>query len=192
VIVAIDVAILPPPAVARRAIELSAALPIHESQGLRLGDEMPPHVTLTQQFVPVLGLDRVFERIETTIAGYGPLPLEITGPGRGRSSVWMAIGRSAAILELHRQLMDALRPFEQANGTAEAFVEGDARPGDVQWVNGFRRSSSYALFSPHITLGHAKQLPFIQPMSFTASTIAACHLGRFCSCRRVLRSWPLQ
>ena len=46
-------------------------------------------------------------------------------------------------------------------------------------------------FRPHITLRHASHPPTIEPFDFTATTVAACHLGRFCSCRRVLRSWTL-
>jgi hypothetical protein len=49
---AIDIAILPPADVSARAIALSAALPADESQGLLLGVDRLPHITLTQQFVP--------------------------------------------------------------------------------------------------------------------------------------------
>jgi hypothetical protein len=61
----------------------------------------------------------------------------------------------------------------------------------VEWVAGFRRNSSYEAFTPHITLGHSTKLPFVEPVSFDATTIAACHLGRFCTCRRILRQWKL-
>ena len=43
----------------------------------------------------------------------------------------------------------------------------------------------------HITLGHAEQPPVIERMQFQASIIAACHLGRFCACREILRTWML-
>ena len=55
--VAIDVAILPPAYVSARAAALSAALPAGESQGLRLGGDCLPHITLTQQFVLSESLD---------------------------------------------------------------------------------------------------------------------------------------
>ncbi len=87
--------------------------------------------------------------------------------------------------------MDTLVAFERTGGTEAAFVEGDARPGDVAWVAGFRRTSSDAAFTPHITLGHAATLPNVEPVTFDATTIAACHLGKFCTCRRVLRQWEL-
>jgi hypothetical protein len=103
----------------------------------------------------------------------------------------MSIARALDLVQLHRELMDGLSRFERQDGTSAAFVDGDARPGDVAWVAGFRRSSSYAAFRPHITLGHSSTLPPVEPLVFDASTIAACQLGRFCTCRRVLRRWEL-
>ena len=190
-LLALDVAILPPPSVSKRAIELSAALPAVDSQGLRLDDDHLPHITLTQQFVSAQDIDAVLAKVEATITNYDTLRLNVTGPGRGRSSVWMSIAQRLDLVELHRDLMDALSDFERQDGTNAAFVDGDARPGDVAWVAGFRRSSSYAAFRPHITLGHSSTLPTVDPLAFEASTIAACQLGRFCTCRRVLRRWEL-
>jgi len=190
-VIAIDVAILPPPDISRRAIELSATLPRHESVGLRLSGDMPPHITLTQQFVQREEIDTVLDGIGSALAGWAPFRVTVTGAGRGGNAVWMAIDRTPALLELHRQLMDALHAFERTGGTEAAFFNSDARVGDVEWVAGFRRGSSYEAFAPHITLGHATTLPSVEPVTFDATTIAACHLGRYCTCRRVLRRWEL-
>ena len=51
-LLALDVAILPPPDVNARAVSVSATLPAAQSQGLRLDADRRPHITLTQQFVP--------------------------------------------------------------------------------------------------------------------------------------------
>ena len=190
-LLALDVAILPPADVSRRAIELSVALPASESLGLRLGDEMLPHITLTQQFIEVADLAVALDRIASVLADATPLHLTVTGAGRGQSAVWMAIERTPPLFELHRTLMDVLGPFERQDGTAAAFVGADARAGDLVWVADFRRASSYASFRPHITLGHSETQPTVEPLSFVATTIAACHLGRFCTCRRVLRRWEI-
>lgn len=190
-LLAIDVAILPPPAIATRAIELSAMLPKKESLGPVLGGDVLPHITLTQQFVASDEIDKVLDRVGSTLVEFGPLHLRVTGAGRGRSSVWMAVERTQALADLHRHLMDALRPFERTGGTEAAFFNHDARMGDVEWVAHFRRNSSYEAFTPHITLGHATALPSVESLAFAATAIAACHLGRFCTCRRVFRQWEL-
>jgi 2'-5' RNA ligase len=189
-LIAVDVAVLPPPPIWHRAIELSAALPLSESFGLRLSDDVMPHITLTQQFVGTEQLGAALDRVGAVLEDVAALPLTVTGPG-GSSAVWMSIEPTPALMNLHRRLMAALAPFERPRGTADAFFGGSARLGDIAWVSGFRHSASDAAFKPHITLGHASKLPAVERMTFQATTIAACHLGRFCTCRRVLRRWEL-
>jgi 2'-5' RNA ligase len=189
-LVAIDVAVLPTPEVSGRAIEVSAMLAGSDPQALRLGAECLPHITLTQQFVRLVHLDACFDAVGAVLRGVAPLPLVVTGVGRGNTTVWMSVKPSPVLFDLHRRLMDALKPFEQTDGAADAFV-GSARPRDVEWVRRYRRASSGKAFTPHITLGHSAQDPSIEPLTFKAATIAACQLGRFCSCGRVLRRWSL-
>ena len=190
-LLAVDVALLPPPDVTQRAIALSASLPREGSQGLRLDGEHLPHVTLMQLFVRESELDIAFERVTDIVRGRPPLRLLVSGGGQSNQTVWMTVHRTPELLALHERLMEALRGVERQSGSAGAFVEGDARVGDVMWVAGYRLKSSLEQYTPHITLGHASAPPGIEPFAFDATTIAACHLGRFCTCRRVLRQWTL-
>jgi 2'-5' RNA ligase len=190
-LLALDVAILPPPEVRERAIALSAAIVSGHEDRLRLDAEHMPHVTLTQQFIREEELDAAFERIDEVLRGQPPLQLRVSGAGKGGHSVWMAIERDDAIAGLHERMMEALRGFERTGGTAAAFHDGDARVGDVVWVAGYRLKSSFGAFTPHITLGPGDTPPHVEPFTFEAVTVAACHLGRFCSCRRALRVWTL-
>ena len=130
-------------------------------------------------------------RIDEALRGRRPISVSVTGGATRGSSVWMAIARTDDIAGLHERLMEALRGLERPAGTAHAFFEGDARVGDVAWVTGYRLKSSLGAYTPHVTLGHGTVPPVVEPFTFEATTIGACHLGRFCSCRRVLRSWDL-
>ncbi len=189
-LLALDVAILPPPDVRDLAIRLSAALPDADVEGLRLDAEHFPHVTLTQQFVRTGDLNRILERLDHVLRGQPPLTLHVTGAGKTTAStVWMAVARSDALASLHERLMEALRDLEQVGGGPAAFVDRDGRLADVAWVTGYRLKSSVLAYAPHITLGHASEPPRIEPFTFEATTVGACHLGRFCTCRRVLRQW---
>ena len=190
-LVALDVAILPPPDVMARAIELSAALPDEGSQGLRLDGDHLPHVTLTQHFVRHEELELAFSHVETVLADQPPLRIAITGGGQSGHTLWMSIERTRELLDLHERLMEELRGVERQEGGPHAFFEATGRVRDVLWVTGFRLKSSSSAYTPHITLGHGDRLPAIEHLAFEATTIAACHLGRFCTCRRVLRSWTL-
>jgi hypothetical protein len=190
-LIAVDIAILPPAEVCERAIALSAALPVHESQGLVLGGDRLPHVTLTQQFVPVAALDRFIEQVDQVVGTCAQLHLRVTGGGKGSHSVWMSIDRVPALVHLHEQLLLATEALDRATGDAAAFLGDDVRDRDVRWVREFRRESSFDRFTPHITLGHASDPPFVEPLDFVATTIAVCHLGRFCTCQRIIRAWDL-
>ena len=201
---AIDIAILPPPDVSERAVALSAALsssaappfsvslPSAESQDLRLGPQFLPHITLTQQFVSGQALEAVIAQVDHILRDHQPLPLRVTGGGKGGNAVWMAIARTPALVSLHERLLDATEALEVQKGDASAFLNEDARDRDVRWVREFRRESSFARFTPHITLGHASEPPIVEPVDFVATTIAVCHLGRFCTCRRIIRAWELR
>ena len=189
-LVAVDVALLPPPHVVARAIEVSASLPA-ASRDFQLDAAHLPHITLIQSFIRDDELDGAFERVDEAVRDRDALRLRVTGGGKGGSSVWLAIERSPELDDLHESLMHALVGLERPGGTAAAFFEGDARVGDVLWVTSYRLKSSFGAYTPHITLGHADESPVVEPFSFVADTVAACHLGRYCTCRRILRSWTL-
>lgn len=188
-LIAVDLAILPPSDVAARAIHLSAGLPANESQGLLLSAECLPHITLTQQFVRTETLDSLNAALDDVLRDRTPLPLRVTGGGKGSNAVWMTIERTAPLVTLHETLLRVTEAFEVEDGDAAAFVGGDARDRDVTWVRQFRRESSFDRFTPHITLGHAAEPPIVEPMEFVATTVALCQLGRFCTCQRILRAW---
>ena len=107
------------------------------------------------------------------------------------NSAWLAIEKAPALVSLHEQLMESLRGVERPDGGTAAFFGDDARLRDVMWVAGYRLKSSFHHFEPHITLGHAAAPPAVEPFDFQADTVAVCHLGRYCTCRRVLRRWRL-
>jgi 2'-5' RNA ligase len=190
-VIAIDVALLLPADVAERTVALNRALPPDEGQGLVLDATHLPHVTLAQLFVAMERLDTALDRIGEITRNQGSLRLRVTGGTRGASSVWMGIERDAHIVTLHERLMATLGAFEERRGSALAFDGPDARPADVAWVTGFRGTASFERFQPHITLGHASTPPAIVPFEFETRTLAACRLGRFCTCRTVLRTWKV-
>src|SRR5688572_9891422 len=140
-LIALDVAILPPPDISTRAMALSAALPGEGSEGLRLDHEHLPHITLTQQFVREEEIDVAFEHVDGVLRAFPPLQITATGGGKGGHTLWIAIERTQELADLHEQLMEALRGLERPEGTPAAFSGGDGRVGDVLWVSGYRLKS---------------------------------------------------
>lgn len=190
-LLAVDVAILLPPEIAGLAIAVSAGLPADESQGLRLDDTHLPHLTLAQAFVDQRDMDRTIEEIGRLLEGRAGLTMRSRGAARSSSSVSLEIERSRPLEALHADVMAVLKNVERPDGDAKAFFAADARERDVKWVAGFRTQSSFDRFWPHVTLGHAEQPPQTPATVFTATDVAVCHLGRFCSCRQALHRWTL-
>jgi 2'-5' RNA ligase len=87
-LLALDVALLPPPDVQQRAIGINAALPAAGSQGLQLDEEHRPHVTLTQAFIRPEELHAALDKVNKVLKGQRPFTVEVTGPrGHHRAGV---------------------------------------------------------------------------------------------------------
>lgn len=190
-LVALDIAILPPADVSRRAMEISAAVASNDFRGLLLDESHLPHITLMQLFARRDELDRVHQRVDGVLRNCTALDLRVSGASEHGGIVSLAIDTTPPLADLHRRLMEALRDCERPGGGVSAFYEEDARVQDVLYVSSYRLKSSLDSFAPHITLGHGTAAPDIQPFEFRAMIVAECHLGRFCTCREVFRTTTL-
>ena len=130
-LLALDVAVLPPPDVRQRVVELNAALPPEGSHGLRLDQDHHPHITLTQAFVRAEELDAVLDRVNEVLSGRRPMLLDITGSAHNGDTLLLTVGRTPKLVELHEELMEALRGYERPGGTPAAFVGADGRVDDA-------------------------------------------------------------
>jgi hypothetical protein len=91
--------------------------------------------------------------------------------------------------KLHESLFETFVPLITRNATAADMYDGpSSNAASLNWINNFVDQSSYENFEPHITIGYLKNkgITEIEPISFTASRIAICHLGNYCTCRRIL------
>ena len=191
-LVALDVALLLPRAVAVALGRLNARLQ-PPPDGFGFDDSHLPHVTLVQQFVPAADLPVVLPLLGRVAAETQPLALRGVGLRRGRSTTSLEVDGGAALRRLHASILERLAPQAAPRGDASAFVaEGEpARAADVDWVTHFRARAAGARFEPHVTLGVGALEGAAPPIAFTATELAACLLGRFCTCRRVLAAWRL-
>ncbi|HXH05951.1 MAG TPA: 2'-5' RNA ligase family protein [Vicinamibacterales bacterium] len=187
---ALALVLLLPEDVEAKARAINAGLAAGDPATLRLDDEHLPHITLAQQVVRGPDLAAVFDAVARALRDTPPLELEAIGFREHGATLWLAIARSPALRDLHARLMDALAAFEPPPATAGAFAE-PPRPEDLAWVSGFRTRAAYDRYEPHVTLGLGPRPSGDERFTFTAETAAACQLGRFCTCRRVLQRWRL-
>ncbi|MCY3844437.1 MAG: 2'-5' RNA ligase family protein [Acidobacteria bacterium] len=197
-LLALDVALLLPGPAARAVGRLNARLQAPPA-GFAFDATHLPHVTLVQQFVRDADMPVVLPRLGRVASRTPPIALRGAGLQRGRTTTSLSVEGGTALRALHERLLACLAPHATppADGwgpAGDAFVADGEPPrgGDIEWVTRFRTRAAGDRFEPHVTLGVGALDRGAEPrLAFTATELAACHLGRFCTCRRVLGAWRL-
>lgn len=191
-VIALDVAVLLPPA-ARAAVSRLNVRLSSPPDGFHFDDSHLPHVTLAQQFVRAADLPAVQDTVGDVLRGAAPLALRGTTLRQGTTATALIVDRTPALHDLHRRLIDRLAIHAAPSGDANAFFSNGerARDADIVWVAHFGANAAGHHFDPHVTLGIGSVDGAPRPMTCLATDIAVCHLGRFCTCRRVLGTWTL-
>ena len=189
-LIAIDLALVPPEWVQERARRISRTL---SDGGLQLDTTHLPHISLAQCFVWRAALPLLIERLSLVLRSAVPLPIRALAVVDQQSTISFLLDRTPELLLLHESLMDAIKEWEEEGGGAEAFYsEGEPpRAKDVDWVTNYRAQASYSKFIPHITLGFGEVREIGGSFDFVANEVGLYHLGRFCTCRVLLRAWEL-
>jgi hypothetical protein len=207
---AIDVLIDPDDNAIERARAVNARLLESMPQGWRLDDTHQPHITTLQRYVRTVDLDRVYEAVEQVLAqtDTGALSYQAVGithadwgfPGYGPTVLQVTV--SPTVLDFQARLVDAVAPFVEPGGTAEAFV---ADPGEVisptiiDWVEAYVPNQiGDGKYFPHLTVGvdTFEHLEIIEAEPFTAfgvhpASMAVYHLGNNGTARQMLKAWPV-
>ncbi len=192
-LIAIDVAILVAGEVAAAAVAMNRVLSAGRPDALHLDETHLPHVTIAQQFVERARLDELFAELDRLLRHEPALPLRVAAAAVDHGTVWLAVESTPDLQRVHESVMDAIAPFESPEGDAAAFHSGgeEIRPRDVEWVRNFRENAGYAHYRPHVSVGHGAAAPAAMPLDFRADRVAVCALGRYCTCRVVLKDWKL-
>jgi hypothetical protein len=191
-LIAVDLALVPPEWVQQRARAINAHLLDHSAGGFRFDATHVPHISLVQQFVHTGKLPALIDAFNPILQATAPLAIRVSGIVGSASTVSFSLERTP-LVSLHERLMDAALPLEEAAGTAQAFFsDGEApRVKDLEWVAAYRAQAAYSAFAPHITLGIGATPAPGEPFDFIAGRAGLFHLGRFCTCRRLLHVWAL-
>jgi len=150
-----------------------------------------PHISLCMGVLNLEDLDRLTKIIGEIAHKHLPLPLTIDGVvstlrSNGKEgSVWN-IRSDLPLQSLHETVMKDCAPFLSGKVKEEMVASKEVNPGTLEWISAYAIESSSERFDPHITLGLGQAEPLRNPITFTASRIAICHLGNYCTCQRIL------
>lgn len=195
-LLALDIAILLPPD-ASASVELLNTQLSAPPEGFRFSARHLPHISLVQQFSPTTELTVIEQTIADVVSKHPPIDLTLASITTSQTTSSLTVTPSPVLDTLHRRLMDQLAIFDVGLGDEHAFINTDTTPTDaarlrdITWVSQFRTEAAYDAFAPHVTLGVGAIKTTIPKTTFTASVIALCILGRFCTCQKVLASWEL-
>ena len=197
---AVDVAILPSEAIMDKVVEINAELVKKFGKKIVLNKNNTfPHISLAMGCIEQSNIPAV-EKILNSIAKDNQLPdLTITHIAVSTNSIGeeisaFAIEKSPPIQQLHENIMTQLADHLSCDATAEMInFAGQVAQSTLLWIKNYRQNSSFANFSPHITLGYGRtdNTPLDLPLEFTPPRLALCHLGNHCTCTEILFSIKL-
>lgn len=191
--IAIDVVILLPTEVMYRCIDLNQELK-SRSKIILDANSCYPHISLAMGVVKKNDLPNIYNKLEIISSHLASLTLTVTKL-YCRGYAGLKIEKTAQLQSLHERIMDDLSELMSYELNSNML----AHPSrfDVitrSYVKNFRNKHAFIHYSPHITLGFGyalfgKKFMTPPPTSFTGSKIAICHLGRYCTCREILKSF---
>ena len=184
--IAIDIVLLPPEEIMDLAVAKSESL---NDDNVKLNKEKClPHISLCMGVLKEEDFSKAKEIIEEVAKNFSPLNLEITGIDVQEGYSGFHIKKIDQLQKLHQEITNKIKSFLSYDATKdEIYPSQNLNEKKAQsWINGYLKKSSFENVYPHITLStkEAKQKEINVP--FTASRLAICHLGNYCTCRKIL------
>lgn len=197
--IAVDVVLLPDAEVTAGTLAVNAELVAHHDSEIVLNAQTClPHISLAMGCIEADSVEPVRSVLAGLTAPSALDDLAITGVvtslnRRGRAVSVFALAKTRAIQDLHESIMSAMEPYFSCE-VNEGMIYGaePVAPSTLEWIRHFREKSAFEAFFPHITIGYGtveRTMSF--PMRCSAVSLAICHLGNHCTCRKVLASVSL-
>jgi 2'-5' RNA ligase len=203
-VTAIDIALKPGAAMARRARADNARLLKAFPEFFALDASHHPHMTMLQQFVRTAELPKVSAAANAVLGKEGVTRWRLKAfkyyyiPTAPLGIAGIVVEPTKDLLRLQRELLDAVAPFTEKTGTPAAFFSTDngrdIQSGLIDYVADFVTVAAGKKFNPHVTIGVAPQTyldkmlaePF-EAFIFSPVGAAVFQLGSFGAVRKVLK-----
>ncbi len=192
--IAVDAVLLPPPDVMEKAVEINRRLAESADNNDIILDKETclPHITLAMGCLMEDDLRRIDDILRGIAASFPPVRLKTIRLKGEEAS--MRIEKSRDIELLHEIVMIRLSPFFSYKVTEDMLYGGheeEINEITFDYIRKFPTRSSFENYVPHITVGRSNAGIEIAPFDLVSGNLALCHLGNFCTCRKVLLSYDL-
>ncbi|MBU4369808.1 2'-5' RNA ligase family protein [Patescibacteria group bacterium] len=183
--IAIDIVLLPPENIMDKAIEINNEL---IDDPIKLNKEnCLPHISLCMGVIEEKDLLRAKEILNKIGKDFSKLSLTINKINS--ENTCFNIKKDKKLQKLHETVITRLSPCLSYDATIDmCFFPPPIVLETLFWINNYREKFSFENFHPHITLGISKLSDKELNINFVASKVAICHLGNYCTCRKILHS----
>jgi 2'-5' RNA ligase len=198
--IAVDAVLLPDEEMTDRVIAINAELVKHGNREIVLSKECClPHISLAMGCIDDADIANI-EKILAEIARQKSIQkLVVYGVftsinnNSDKVSVYV-VKKTEQLQQLHEEVVNRIARYTTYEATKEmiyGYPEETVAEGTLLWIKDYRKKASFANFLPHITVGYGVVPVPEAPIEFGVSTLALCHLGNHCTCRRILMSVDL-
>lgn len=192
--IAIDVVLLPSEQMMNRAIEINQEL-LRDHERLIVLDKKKclPHISLCMGCIEESEIPEIKNQLDEIASEFSPFHLHTTDlvaentPAGKKVSV-LQIKNQEDLQRLHETVMKKLWKYLSYDvEMSMLFNPPEVNKETLYWIRNYANNyEDPSLFDPHITVGLGKTGHFQTPISFSASEIALCQLGNYCTCRKVI------
>lgn len=191
---AVDIALLPPSDVTNQIIALTAHLPDNPTR-LNTTDCLP-HITLAMGLLDEEKLPAATAALRQLNVGIDGIPITIhhTNTYKWQGSPLepfseLVVDVTPKLTQLHTEVMRAFKQLLAYDNvdTSHFFSPPTVATQSIYWVEHYaEQHQSPGDYHAHITLGEGVVNDLEQSIRYTGSRLALCHLGTYCTCRKVL------
>ena len=184
----VDIVLLPPDDIQEKIIQINREFVNTHNDDIVLNKKTClPHLTLAMGVLSIEDIPYVKETLVDIVNKWQNKELETLSSYKKRA--WLKIRGVASLLDLHENLMRETLPFFCTDPTEEMFYGYERQqidPRTIEYVKNFGNHHSLKKYEPHITIGHGPTNMMFEELVFYPEKLAICHLGNFCTCRKVL------
>ena len=196
---AIDVVLFPDAVMTNAVIEINQELlKSFDSKIILHKEKCLPHISLAmgvleEKDIPTVGsilreIAKEFKTLNLAVAAMNADTIST-----GEKILGIEVERTEELQRLHEMVMQKLKPYLSYDVEKEMlFNPPEIEEVTFRWIKKYSGKSSFENFSPHITVGIGETDTIQTPKTFTASRIALCHLGNYCTCRKVFAEVTFQ
>ena len=193
--IAVDIVLLPTEEVTDKVIDANRHLSNAFSSGIILNkDDCLPHISLAMGCIEEKDIGQIEKILQDVAKEHFPGKLKIVGvyigtDAAGRKVSLYHVEKTKSIQSLHESIMEKMSPYFSYDVTEKMLLaESKVAESTLCWIKNFPAGSSFENFFPHITIGFGETKALDLPIEFAPISLALCHLGNHCTCKKILAS----